>query len=680
MVDVGTLVMKFKADDAKLMKSFDKINKSMKNLAKIGGAALTGIATASVKTAMDFEKGMSKVEAITGSTAEQMDQLEATAKKLGATTAFSAKEAAEGMSFLGMAGYDTNQIIEAMPGLLDLAAASQTDLARTADIVSDAMTAFGLSADQTGRFADVLAKASSKANTNVEMLGESFKYVAPVAGAFGFSIEDTTAALGVMANSGIKASQAGTTLRAALLRMNDGVGEAGEVMEELGISMTDSEGNMRSLGDILGQLKKGFADLTEEQKGQAASALFGKNAMAGMLAIVNDTSGSLETLTGELENASGSAKDMADTMLDNLAGQMTILKSSTEAIAISIGQLLIPALAGFASNVQENMPVIQDIMEKLFGAIVDGATFVKDIFDATLMPVLDVVFNYVKENAPEIKKFMVGAFEKIVDAALLVWDFFDKNLLPIFKSLYEWVAENMPLIKDTFNTAFEAVEKVVMALWKVFTENILPVLEKLFGFIQDNMPVIEKIMTGALKIIKAAFEILSDAIVGSIKVMGDLIDVATNVFGSIGGIAKAGLSIVGGAVESIIGTFRNLIGWIDKAISTLRKFFKRKSEGSLSVSTGSSLDIGKTISGNRAYGGQVDAGKSYIVGEKGREIFTPSTSGYISDPKKGEEKKEVKISNSFNINSIVIREEADIQRIARELFNMQRQSSRGYAL
>ncbi|KXZ40006.1 phage tail tape measure protein, TP901 family, core region [Alkalithermobacter thermoalcaliphilus JW-YL-7 = DSM 7308] len=349
LVKIGADLSSFEKQMKKATREISYIGQTLQNAGKTMTTRLTlpilGVGAAVVKTSADFESSMSKVQAITGATGQDFKHLQETAKKLGATTMFSAKQSAEAMTYLGMAGYDTNQIIAAMPGLLDLAAASGADLATTADIVSDAMTAFGMSADKTSKFADLLASVSSKANTNVEMLGESFKYVAPVAGALGYKVEDVSLALGLMANAGIKGSQAGTTLRSAITRLTKPTAQASKLMHELGLEITDAEGNMLPFRDIIEQLRGKFSNLTAEQQAQYAATIFGQEAMSGMLAIINATDEDYKKLIQATSNYTGEAKKMADTMQNNLQGQLTKLKSALEGIAIQLGETLIPIIS-----------------------------------------------------------------------------------------------------------------------------------------------------------------------------------------------------------------------------------------------------------------------------------------------------------------------------------------------
>ena len=300
-------------------------------------AAVTGLGTAAVKTAADFDSEMSKVSAISGATGDDFDQLRAKAREMGAKTKFSASEAASAMEYMAMAGWKTSDMLNGIEGVMNLAAASGEDLATTSDIVTDALTAFGLSAADSGHFADILAAASSNANTNVSMMGETFKYCAPIAGALGFSAEDTAEAIGLMANSGIKASQAGTSLRTIMNNLSGEVTFAGKNIGEVTIATSNADGSMRSLNDILADCRVAFSGLTESEKASNAEALVGKNAMSGFLALMNSSETDINKLRGAIENCDGASESMAETMQDNLNGQLTILKSQLEELAISFG-------------------------------------------------------------------------------------------------------------------------------------------------------------------------------------------------------------------------------------------------------------------------------------------------------------------------------------------------------
>ena len=316
-------------------------------------AAVTGLGTAAVKTAADFDSEMSKVSAISGATGDDFDQLRAKAREMGAKTKFSASEAASAMEYMAMAGWKTGDMLNGIEGIMNLAAASGEDLATTSDIVTDALTAFGLSAADSGHFADILAAASSNANTNVSMMGETFKYCAPIAGALGFSAEDTAEAIGLMANSGIKASQAGTSLRTIMNNLSGEVTFVGKNIGEVTIATSNADGSMRSLNDILADCRVAFSGLTESEKASNAEALVGKNAMSGFLALMNSSETDINKLRGAIENCDGASESMAETMQDNLNGQLTILKSQLEELAISFGDILMPTIRKIVSAVQQ---------------------------------------------------------------------------------------------------------------------------------------------------------------------------------------------------------------------------------------------------------------------------------------------------------------------------------------
>ena len=337
----GKIIIDCSLDSSNLEKSINSLSSIAKNgftgLLKIVGTvstALTGLAGVSVKIGSDFSSAMSKVEATSGATADEMERLTEKAKEMGKNTQFSATESAEAFNYMAMAGWDAEQMIAGIDGVMNLAAASGEDLAMVSDIVTDSLTAFGLKAEDAGHFADVLAKASSSANTNVELMGESFKYVAPVAGAMGYSVEDCSVAIGLMANAGIKGSQAGTALRSLLTNLADPTDEVAQAMSDLGVSLTDSNGEMKPMNQLLTEMKGGFNNLSEAQKTQYASTIAGKYGMSGLLAIMNSTDEEFQSLTNEIYNCKGAAEDMAETMNDNLGGDIKLLKSALEGLAI----------------------------------------------------------------------------------------------------------------------------------------------------------------------------------------------------------------------------------------------------------------------------------------------------------------------------------------------------------
>ena len=361
-----------------------KAGKQIQNAGKTianAGATLTkavtlpiaGVATAAVKTAADFEAAMSEVGAISGASGEDMAKLTAKAKEMGATTAFSASESAEAMKYMAMAGWKTADMTEGIAGIMNLAAASGEDLATTSDIVTDGLTAFGMAAKESGRFADVMAATSSNANTNVALMGETFKYCASTAGAMGYSIEDISVAIGIMGNAGIKGSMAGTTLKNTMANLAKPTDAQAAVMKKLGISLTDSSGNMKSFAEVMDNLRSSFSGLSETEKAAAATTLAGKESMAGLLTIVNASTEDFDKLTTAINGSSGSAEEMAAKMLDNLNGQLTLLKSAVEGIAITIGNKLMPYVKTAVSWVQKAADYINNLNDAQLDNIIKWA-------------------------------------------------------------------------------------------------------------------------------------------------------------------------------------------------------------------------------------------------------------------------------------------------------------------
>lgn len=329
----------------------DKMTKAGKTLMPVS-AGIAGLGIAAVKTAADFDSAMSNVQAISGATSDDMVKLRDKAREMGEKTKFSAREAGDAMSYMAMAGWKTEEMLNGIDGIMNLAAASGEDLALTSDIVTDALTGFGMAADESGKLADIMAAASSNANTNVSLLGESYKYCAAVFGSMNYTAEDAAVALGLMANAGIKGSQAGTTLKTAITNMVKPTDNMAAVMDEYGISLTNSDGTMKSFAEMMDVLREKFGGLTETERASAAATLFGKEAMAGMLSIINASPKDYEKLTKAVNNAEGSSKRMADTMNDNLAGQLTILKSQLQELAISFGEILVPAIRKIVDIIQ----------------------------------------------------------------------------------------------------------------------------------------------------------------------------------------------------------------------------------------------------------------------------------------------------------------------------------------
>ena len=307
-----------------------------------------------VGVAGDFEESLSNVEALSGASSEEMAHLNTMAKELGATTMFTAKESADAMGYMAMAGWDAQQMIAGMPGVLQLAAASGEDLALVADIVTDSMTAFGLTAGDAAHYADVLAATATNANTNVSVMGETFKYAAPVAGALGYSIEDVSVAIGLMANAGVKGSNAGTALRNVFNGLLEGVTLTGAAFGECEVSAVKADGTMQDFGSTIDELRGYFDQMTEAERVNNAIAIAGQRGYSGLLSILNATDEDYAKLTASIQNCTGAAERMAAVKLDNMNGQLTLLNSAAEALKITVGEQFTPVLqnlAGIATDV-----------------------------------------------------------------------------------------------------------------------------------------------------------------------------------------------------------------------------------------------------------------------------------------------------------------------------------------
>ena len=337
------------------------------------------IGTAAITTGNDFEAQMSRVQAIAGATKEELKLLTDQAIDLGAKTSFSATEAAAGMENLASAGFTTQEIMEAMPGLLDLAASSGAELATASEIAASAIRGFGLEANKSAHVADVFAEASARTNAQVEDMGEAMKYVAPVAKTVGINIEETAAAIGIMSDAGIKGSQAGTTLRSGLTRIIKPTKQVKEAMEKLNVEFYNSDGTMKSLTEIIDTLQKSTAGLSDEVKNQALAQIFGTEALSGMLALVNRGSKDLANMTKEFENADGAAQEMADTMLDNSKGALESLSGSLESASIAIQQALAPEIKDLAKWIQNLVDDFNDLSDEEKENIVKTALLVAAI-------------------------------------------------------------------------------------------------------------------------------------------------------------------------------------------------------------------------------------------------------------------------------------------------------------
>ena len=537
----GTALQNIAAKGEKLKTVGDNISNVGTKLLPVT-AGVVGLGTAAVKTAADFDSAMSKVAAVSGATGKDLDALRDKAREMGSKIKFSASEAAEAMNYMAMAGWKTEDMLSGIEGVMNLAAASGEDLATTSDIVTDALTAFGLSAKDSGHFADILAAASSNANTNVSMMGETFKYCAPIAGALGFSAEDTAEAIGLMANAGIKGSQAGTALRTIMNNLSGDVKICGSSIGEVTVATTNADGSMRDLSDILADCRTAFAGLTESEKAQAAESLVGKNAMSGFLALMNAGEGDINKLSSAIDNCDGCAAGMAETMNDNLAGQLTILKSQLQELAISFGELLMPAIRTIVGWIQKFVdwlnsmdegtrkvivtialvaaaigPVliivgkvisavgtIMTLVPKLMG-IINAAKGVFAAFNAVCaanpyvliiaaIVALVAAFIYLWNNCEEFRQFWIDLWEGIKEIAIAVWE----ALKAFFQAAWE-------AIKTTATTVWNAIKDFFSGLWEGIKNIFTTVVNAISTFLTTAWNTIKNTVTTVWNAIKTFF-------------------------------------------------------------------------------------------------------------------------------------------------------------------------------
>lgn len=618
----------------------DKISGAGKTLTLGLTAPIVGAGVAAVKTTADFDKSMSQVKAVSGATGKDFDALRNKAREMGATTKFSASDAADAMNYMAMAGWKSNDMLGGISGIMDLAAASGEDLATTSDIVTDALTAFGKTADDSGHLADVMAAASSNANTNVSMLGESFKYVAPVAGAMKYSMEDTSIALGLMANAGIKASMGGTSLRTVLTNLAKPTDTMAQAMDDLGISLQNDDGSMKSLREVMVDLRKGFGELkvspeeleeslgkldaalangeiTQEEyneqvdhwinktfkaedalKAQTAATLAGKTGMSGLLAIVNASEEDFNKLANAVDNSNGAAHDMAETMMDNLGGQLDIIKSGLEELAISFGDIMMPAIRGFAGFVQGLVDKLNSLDDGQKRIIMRVALVI-----AAIGPLLMVIGGVISGVAGLIKNFntiseaikkvrsgfsllqptlagisgpvlaIIAVIGLLVAAFVTLWNTnenFRKKIIEIFNQIKKTIAD----FSSEFKERFESLKPILDAFinffknaWNQFCKFLAPIFINVFNLISNNLKSVLDIIIGVLDIFIGIFTgDWKRAWNGVEKVFTSIWNMIVNTFGTVSNTIQ---SIVSGLVGILSGLSTSLSNLFSNAISSV---------------------------------------------------------------------------------------------------------------
>ena len=470
-------------------------------------AALGGVAAAAIKVGSDFESQMSRVKAISGATGEEFEQLKEQAMQLGADTSFSASQAAEGMENLAAAGFTTSEIMSAMPGLLNLAAASGEDLASSSDIAASTLRGFGLAASDAAHVADVLAANANRTNSSVADTGEAMKYIAPLARAAGLSLEETAAAIGIMANAGVNGSQAGTSLRGALSRLSKPTKDMSEAMDELGISFYDSNGKMKSLTEQVGMLRQATEGMTDEQKNNYLVTLYGQEALSGMLALINEGEGSLGELTNAYKNCDGAAKEAAETMQDNLSGALEQLSGSAETLGLAFYNSVADNLKNAAKTATESInnitdsfnngglnEAIQTAGDEFANLAVEAASHAPEMVDTAV----DFIEAFASGIASNKGRILGAAGEMAESMASGLAELLPSKLQEPVEDAIDAVAESLSDggLREAGETAVDTLNNVVDAVGNL-ADKALPPLTKALDFAGENLDLIAASATAA---------------------------------------------------------------------------------------------------------------------------------------------------------------------------------------
>lgn len=586
--------------------------------------AIGGIGAVAIKTTADFDSSMSNVSAISGATGKDLEALRSKAREMGAQTKFSASESANAMSYMAMAGWKTSDMLDGIAGVMNLASASGEDLAKTSDILTDGLTAFGLSAKDSGRMADVMASASSNANTNVSLLGESYKYCASTAGAMGYSLEDITESLGLMANAGVKGSQAGTSLKTAMINLAKPTNAMQQAMDKYGISITNSDGSMKSWNQVVDNLRSSLGGLSEAEKTSAVATIFGKEATAGMLSVINAGPKDVEKLNTAINNSTGCAKEMADTMNDNLSGQLTILKSQLEELAISFGEMLMPMIRGVVS-------AIQGFVDKLNSMNSTQRTIILVILAvvASIGPLLIAIGKVLTAigTVMTLAPMIVTAVNGIIAGARALWAVLMANPIILIVALiaslvagliyaYNHCEKFREIVNNAFNAVKEVVSNVVSALVTFFTEtipnafttlksnvsSILNSIKTVFVTIWDGIKTVVSTAVNAIKtILMVGFAIIMNILVPIINgyltlfktVFNAIKSVVTTVWNAIkratttawNGIKNAITLIVNGIKTTITTVFNAIKSVVTKVSNAIKSVITTAWNGIKSVTS-----------------------------------------------------------------------------------------------
>ena len=534
-------------------------------------AALSTCAGYAIKVGSDFEAGMSNVEAISSASAqsvttasgEMVDGLTALtekAKEMGATTKFSATESSQALNYMAMAGWDAQAMYDGLAGIMTLAAASGEDLATTSDIVTDALTAFGMQASESGHFADVLAQVSASANTNVGLLGETFKYVAPLCGTMGYSAEDASIAIGLMANSGIKGSQAGTALKTAIANMAAPTKAMAAQMAALGIEITNSDGSSKSLMEVMQNLRTSFDGLSESEQAAAASTIFGKESMSGMLAVINASDEDFAKLTESIYNCDGAAEQMAATMQDNLQGQITILKSGVEGLGIAVYEKLQEPLKNLAVKGQEYIGQLTDAFNS--GGFSGLVSEIGNVLADAVSMVMTYAPKLVDAAVDCIDAFIGGissALPAIAPAAVQIGTTLIEGIIKVVPQL---LSAGVQLLTALVEGAASAAPQLIVAFVEAVAAVIEALIEQAPALLQAGMDLLQALADGILQ----SLPIIAEA---APELVQSLCDSVTETLPQ---LLETGLEIVNSLAEGLIQAAPQIATAAAQIITTLATF------------------------------------------------------------------------------------------------------------
>lgn len=514
-------------------KKADKATQVMDNVGQklmVVTGAVVAMGAAAVKTTADFDAEMSTVQSISGATGDEFDALRDKALEMGSTTAFSASEAASAMEYMAMAGWKTEDMLDGIAGVMNAAAASGEDLAATSDILTDGLTAFGMAASDSAHFADVLVAAGNNANTSVAMMGETFKYAGAVCGTLGITVEDCAIATGLMGNAGIKASQAGTALRSGLSKLIDPTKEAASAMEQYGFSIATTEDGSVDFMGTMRNLRAAMGDLDATTQAQAMSTIFGTEAMSGWAAIVSASDADFQSLTDAIYGCEGAAEAAAAVKLDNLSGQITILKSTIEGIAIQIGDILMPTIRNVVARIQEWAAAFAAADEDTKKTILTVAGVVAAIgplilgVSKVIKTVKNVVnaFKLMKTGLTAVKAALAGVSAPVlavvaVVAALVaafmhLWNTnegFRTTIIGIWNEIKNTVGGFIEGLKERLGgmgITFESVSAAIKTVWNALCEFLAPVFEGAFQHISNTLTAVTNHILGVVDFFIALFK------------------------------------------------------------------------------------------------------------------------------------------------------------------------------